>query len=92
MAVIGAEEQWPQIARIDGVRLFGAPWLPIPATPFPLPVRYHIYYGAPIPVPERYTADQANDPNVVSALAQEVQDTVDRLLQRGLSEREGVFT
>ena len=30
VAVIGAEEQWPQVARIDSIQLFGAPWVPMP--------------------------------------------------------------
>ena len=49
-ALVGAEEQMPQLTRLTGVRAFGLPYLPIPATPFPLPVRYHIAYGAPISV------------------------------------------
>jgi 1-acyl-sn-glycerol-3-phosphate acyltransferase len=48
VAIIGSEEQWPQLARIDAARLFGIPYLPIPATPLPLPVHYRIHYGTPM--------------------------------------------
>ncbi len=75
MAVIGAEEQWPQIARLEGFSAFGAPYLPIPLTPLPMPVKYHIYYGEPIPIPELYSREQARDAGAV----------------REAAEREGVF-
>ncbi len=47
VAIVGAEEQMPQLAKIPG---FGAvPYLPIPLTPMPMPVRYRILYGEPVP-------------------------------------------
>ena len=36
--------------------------------PFPLPVRYHIYYGEPIHFD--YKAEQADDPKIVRSAAQ----------------------
>lgn len=90
-AVIGAEEQMPQLGRIEAIKLFGAPYLPITATPLPLPVHYHIYYGAPIPVHEDYRPEQANDPAAVAEAAERVREAVEALIDRGLSEREGVF-
>jgi 1-acyl-sn-glycerol-3-phosphate acyltransferase len=47
VAIVGAEESWPLIAKLKA-HWFGAPYIPIPAWPFPLPVRYHIEYGTPI--------------------------------------------
>lgn len=91
VAVIGAEEQWPQVARIDGVHAFGAPFLPIPATPLPLPVRYHLWYGDPIRTADRWSRDDARDPDAVDTLARETQTAVAALIARGLSERKGVF-
>jgi len=91
VAVIGAEESWPQIARIDGVRAFGAPYLPIPATPFPLPTHHHVYYGQPLYLHERYPPDGADDPEVTDAAAAEVKAAVAALIERGLAERPGVF-
>jgi 1-acyl-sn-glycerol-3-phosphate acyltransferase len=88
-AIIGSEEQWPQLGRIDGIKLFGAPYLPIPATPLPLPVRYRIYYGEPIPLHEEHSPEEGDDPNVVAAAAARVKDAVAALIERGLADRKG---
>lgn len=90
VAIIGAEEQWPQLTRLN-VRLFGAPFLPIPATPLPLPTRYHIWYGAPLWLHEQYAPDRADDPDVCAAAAAQVKRAVQELIARGLAERTGVF-
>src|SRR5262245_28026541 len=47
VGIVGPDEQWPELARLP-LHLFGAPWLPVPLTPLPLPVRYHIRYGQPL--------------------------------------------
>lgn len=91
VAIIGAEEQWPQLARIERFHLFGAPYLPIPATPLPLPVRFHIWYGEPIHLDARWSPEEADDPNVAEEAASLVQDAVQRLIDRGLNERKGIF-
>ena len=92
LAVVGAEEQLPQIGRSRRLgKLFGIEAVPIPATLIPLPVRYHIYYGEPIPVHRRYEPEQADDPAVVREVAAEVQAAVQALIQRGLAERPGIF-
>jgi 1-acyl-sn-glycerol-3-phosphate acyltransferase len=90
VGIVGPEEQMPQIARLPG---FGPlPYLPIPATPLPLPVRYHIHYGAPIPVHEWFTPDQADDPACVRKAAAEVKRVVQELLHEGLRLRSGIFS
>ncbi|MCB9649952.1 MAG: 1-acyl-sn-glycerol-3-phosphate acyltransferase [Deltaproteobacteria bacterium] len=92
VAVVGAEEQMPQLTRIQaGAKLFGAPYIPIPATLLPLPVHYHIYYGAPLNLHEDYRPEQADEPAVVREAADRVQAAVAGLITRGLEEREGVF-
>jgi 1-acyl-sn-glycerol-3-phosphate acyltransferase len=90
-AVIGAEEQMPQLGRIEAIKLFGAPYLPVTASPVPLPVHYHLYYGEPIPVHQDYRPDQCNDPAVVHEASERVKAAVELLIDRGLSERQGVF-
>ena len=90
-AVIGAEEQWPQIGKIESVNAFGLPYLPIVATPLPLPVRYHIWYGEPIPIPDLYAPEDAHRKPRVHEAAQRVREAVEGLIERGLSERAGVF-
>ena len=91
VAIVGAEEAWPQLGRIRSFHWFGAPHLPIPATPLPLPVRFHIHYGAPLDLAERFPADQADDPEVAAAAAFEVKARVQALLDRGRSRRRGLF-
>jgi len=65
--------------------------VPIPAVPFPLPVRYHIHYGAPLDVHREFPPSAADDPAVVTAVAARVQAAVQALLARGLAERKSVF-
>ncbi|MEZ4237477.1 MAG: lysophospholipid acyltransferase family protein [Myxococcota bacterium] len=90
-AVVGAEESWPQLARIDGIHVAGIPFLPIPGTPLPLPTRMHVWYGEPIDVAGRFAEADADDPRVVSALADEVRARVAELVTIGLRERRGWF-
>lgn len=90
VAVIGAEEQMPQLARLP-IRLFGAPWLPLTTVPFPLPVHYHIWYGAPIALHDQFDPGQADDPAVVGAAAGRVREAVQALVDHGLAQRSGVF-
>lgn len=90
VAVVGAEESWPQLARLD-LHPFGAPFLPIPITPLPLPVRFHILYGQPIRLHEQFSADQADDPEVSQRAANQVRTAVEALIERGLAQRRGVF-
>ncbi|MBX3251838.1 MAG: glycerol acyltransferase, partial [Myxococcales bacterium] len=87
-ALVGAEEQMPQLARLP-IPLFGAPFLPLPATPFPLPVRYHLRYGAPIRFEEPPT--RSDEPAVIRRAAARVQEAVAALLDEGLAERKGIF-
>jgi len=91
VGIVGAEEQMPQIGRIP-ISIAGLPFIPITLTPFPMPVRYHIRYGKPIPVHLDYRADQADDPAAVREAAARVKAAVQALLEEGLAEREGIFT
>lgn len=92
VGIVGAEEQLP--ALVSSRRLgksFGIESVPIPIVPVPLPVRYRIYYGKPIPVHREYSPDAADDPTILKLVAERVQQAVADLLKQGLSEREGVF-
>jgi 1-acyl-sn-glycerol-3-phosphate acyltransferase len=88
-AIIGAEESWPLLGKLRGARAFGAPYLPIPASPIPLPVHYHIRYGEPLHL-GREPAD-ANDPSLVSSAATDVRIALERLIEEALAARPGVF-
>lgn len=89
VAVVGAEEQMPQIGRIPLPSPL--PYLPISATPFPLPVKYHVYYGEPIRINEEFTPEEADDPAIVKEAAARVKAAVQALIDRGLKERKGIF-
>ncbi|MCC6900140.1 MAG: acyltransferase family protein [Polyangiaceae bacterium] len=89
VAVIGAEEAWPEIGRLDAFHAFGAPFLPIPATPLPLPVRLHIHYGEPLVLHERF--GDADDPAAVRDAALVVEHAVEALIAQGLGQREGLW-
>jgi 1-acyl-sn-glycerol-3-phosphate acyltransferase len=89
VGVVGSEEQMPQVGRLDFLKPFGAPYVPITLTPLPLPVRYHIHYGAPI----RFdlTPGQADDPAALAEAAAQVKAAVEELLRVGLALRRGLF-
>jgi len=88
VAIIGAEEAWPQLARIDRVGLFGAPHLPIAASPLPLPVRFHVWYGEPIHLPD----EDPDDPRVLDHGAATVRAAVEGLIAEGRDKRRGWFS
>lgn len=92
VGIVGAEEQLPSIHSSKRLgRLFGIEAVPIPLTPIPLPVRYRIYYGDPINVQERFSPSDADNPEILKQVTQEVKEGVHQLLQKGLKERKGVF-
>lgn len=88
-AIIGAEESWPLLGKLRGARAFGAPYIPIPISPIPLPVHYHIHYGEPMHL-GRASAD-ADDPSMVASAATDVRIALERLIERALAARAGVF-
>lgn len=94
IALIGPEEQMPQLWRLEGLgRALGLPYVPVPATPLPLPVKYHIHYGEPIPVHLDYRPSDADDPEKVREASARVRDAVAALIQKGLRKRGGrLFT
>ena len=91
VAIVGAEESWPVVARIRGLRMFGSPYLPIPASPVPLPARYHIHYGEPLHADRGHRYVDAHDPELVTRTAELARAAVARLLAETLAERRGVF-
>ncbi|MEZ4238425.1 MAG: lysophospholipid acyltransferase family protein [Myxococcota bacterium] len=91
VGIVGAEEQMPQLARIPVPGSSALPYLPIPATPLPLPVRYHIHYGEPVRLDRDYSPSDADDPEVVLRAAATVKERVQKLLDDGRRARRGVF-
>ena len=91
VGIVGAEEQWPQLTKIEGINMFGVPYLPIPATPLPMPVRYHINYGPPIYLAADFDPEDARDPAALGEAASRTKAAVASLLEKGLAERKGLF-
>jgi 1-acyl-sn-glycerol-3-phosphate acyltransferase len=89
VAVVGAEESWPVLAKLHGVHAFHIPYVPIPATPIPLPSHYHIRYGAPMELGQ--VPDDADDPDLVASAALDVRIAVEDLLAIALRERAGIW-
>lgn len=91
VGVVGAEEQAPALFDLKPLaRLFSMPAFPITPTlvPFPLPTRYHIHFGAPL----HFTGSPDEDDAETERKVAEVQGAVQALLEKGLAEREGIFT
>lgn len=91
VAVLGAEESWPLLGKLDHIHLFGAPYLPIPATPVPLPAHYHIRYGTPLHLDAGLEVGDADDPRVVAAAADHARLALEELIRDARDARRGVF-
>jgi 1-acyl-sn-glycerol-3-phosphate acyltransferase len=90
VAVIGSEEQWPQLGRIAAIHPFGIPYLPLVATPLPLPVHYHIHYGPPLTF-ARPASAAALSVAVISQAAYTTRAALQTLLDQSVAERRGIF-
>ncbi|HWO22159.1 MAG TPA: lysophospholipid acyltransferase family protein [Kofleriaceae bacterium] len=86
VAIIGAEESWPMLHKVTALRAFGTPYLPILASPVPLPVRFHLRYGAPIRLAAEPAA--ADDPRAVAAAAAEARAALEQLIAQARAARE----
>jgi 1-acyl-sn-glycerol-3-phosphate acyltransferase len=91
VGIVGSEESWPLLARLRGLRAFGAPYLPIPATPVPLPAHYYLRYGTPIPLHLGLEPSAADDPEIVADAADQVKHALEDLMTISLALRPGVF-
>jgi 1-acyl-sn-glycerol-3-phosphate acyltransferase len=92
VAVIGAEEQAPAINVKSIARLLRMPAFPVvPYPPFvplvPLPVKYRLYFGAPM----SFTGDPDDDDDVLDEKVAQVRTTIQSMIHVGLRERAHVF-
>ena len=99
VAIVGAEEIYPMIANLKTLaRVLGFPYFPV--TPFfpalgplgaiPLPSKWMIEYGAPIPT-DGYPEDAHEDTMLVFDLNDRVRDVIQQMLNRNVAARRGVF-
>src|SRR6202048_5122851 len=90
VAVIGAEEQAPALFDFKQVaKIFGFPALPITPTlvPFPLPVKYHLWFGEPM----RLSGHAHDDGAELERKVGEVKRAIETLLKRGLKSPGSIF-
>ena len=87
VAVLGAEEEAPLLANPSWLaRLLRTPTAPLtPTLVVPLPVKYHIHFGAPL----RLTGPA--QPHVVARHVEKVRAALQELIHRGLAARRHVF-
>ena len=99
VAIVGAEETYPMLANFKPLaRLFNLPYFPItptfpwlgPAGMVPLPSKWIIEFGEPIPT-DQYPAGSSEDALLVFNLADDVRDTIQQSLYRLLTERKSVW-
>jgi 1-acyl-sn-glycerol-3-phosphate acyltransferase len=88
VAIVGAEESWPLAGKLD-VHVFGSPYVPVPATPLPLPAHVHLRYGAPLILGA--SAGDADDPHAVEAAAALVRERLGVLVDDVRTARRGIF-
>ncbi len=88
VSILGSEESWPLVTKL-GIRAFGAPYIPIPLSPIPLPVHYEIRYSSPL-VFDVCRRD-ADDPLAVAAVAGEVCSALEQGIADARHARRGLF-
>lgn len=98
-AIVGAEEIYPMIHNAKTIaRIFGLPYFPItPTFPLlgplgfvPLPSKWLIHFGEPIPT-DHYPENAADDPMIVFNLTDQVREQIQQSLYRLLVKRPSVF-
>ncbi len=98
-SIVGAEETYPKIGDIPPLaRLLNLPYFPVtPAFPLlgplgvvPLPSKWLIEFGEPVPTAE-LGPDAADDPMLVFNLADQIRETIQHTLYRLLGRRRSAF-
>jgi 1-acyl-sn-glycerol-3-phosphate acyltransferase len=99
-AVIGAEEQYPFMLNLKPLaEVLKFPYFPVtplmlllgPLGMLPLPTKYYIYYGEPLHFYRNYPPETVRDPDTIHKLVGTVQDRVQKMIDKGIRERKGVF-
>jgi 1-acyl-sn-glycerol-3-phosphate acyltransferase len=99
-AVIGAEEQYPFMLNLKPLAdVLKFPYFPVtplilllgPLGLLPLPTKYSIYYGEPLHFYRDYPPETVQDPETIHKLVGTVQDRVQKMIDKGIRERKGVF-
>jgi 1-acyl-sn-glycerol-3-phosphate acyltransferase len=99
VSVVGAEETYISLVKLPFVaKLIGFPYFPIsPTWPWlgllgfvPLPTKWYIDFGAPIPT-DTYGPNAANNMVLVSQLTDQARNIVQQMIYSRLAKRRSVF-
>ena len=92
VAVVGPENQAPSLVNLSRLgKVLGVPAFPLTPAPLfglvPLPVRYRIYFGAPMEM----RGDPCDDDDVVGGKVEQVRVRIQGMLDEGLAQRKSIF-
>jgi 1-acyl-sn-glycerol-3-phosphate acyltransferase len=88
VAVVGSEEQAISIANVKPLAdLLGMPAFPVLLNFFPLPVRYHLYFGEPM----EFRGNANDEDEVIGKKVEQVKQRIHDMIQDGLRRRRGWF-
>lgn len=88
VAVVGSEEQAPSLGNFTALaHLLDMPAFPLVITPFPYPVRYHIYFGEPM----EFRGNPNDDDDVIRRKVAQVKKRIHDMIQTGLRRRQSIF-
>jgi 1-acyl-sn-glycerol-3-phosphate acyltransferase len=99
VSIVGSEEVHPVLGNARTLaRLLGLPYFPLtPTFPWlgplglvPLPSKWYIEFGPPVPT-DRLAAEVAADPQAVFAVTDQVRDRIQTTLDRLLAQRSSVW-
>ncbi len=98
VAIVGAEEMYPFVVQAPWIaKLLKLPSMPItPLFPFtglfgmiPLPAPIDIYYGSPIMVDNKYTADDPD--HVLKSEVERIQGIIQKMVRDGLHHKRPIL-
>jgi 1-acyl-sn-glycerol-3-phosphate acyltransferase len=88
VAVVGSEEQAISLGNFAPLAsLLSMPAFPIVLNAFPLPTRYHIYFGEPM----EFRGNPNDEDEVIVKKVEQVKGRINDMIQRGLRQRRSVF-
>lgn len=99
VAVVGSEEVHPVLFKLEtAARAVGLPFVPVtptfpwlgPLGAIPLPSKWSITFGRPLPPPPEASV-AAQDDLLVTRITEEIRDEIQRLVDDAVRTREGVF-
>lgn len=88
VAVVGAEESMPLLARLP-MQPFGVPYVPL--TPVPLPARWHIRFGEPVDLSSA-PKGASEDVLFVEKTNDDIRNGIEAMLTQLLDSRESIFS